>query len=120
MIASAIFLCLVTRVIDGDTFVCDNGIHVRLRAIDAPEMPGHCRSNRHCAPGDPFASKAALTRLVDRRTLRCVADGRTHNRVAAWCTIGSLWNRRDLSCAQYRAGYAIREAKYDRDRRLCR
>jgi micrococcal nuclease len=115
------FTCDVARILDGDTFVCASGVRVRLRAIDAPEMPGHCRRGRQCAPGDPYASKAALTRLAYRQTLTCIADGRTHDRVAAWCSVsGFLRIRRDLSCLQFRAGYAVREAKYDRDGRLCR
>jgi micrococcal nuclease len=30
--------CVVERVIDGDTFVCDSGIRVRLLQINAPEL----------------------------------------------------------------------------------
>jgi endonuclease YncB( thermonuclease family) len=30
--------CVVDRVIDGDTFVCDDGAHVRLLQINAPEL----------------------------------------------------------------------------------
>jgi len=33
--------CTVQRVIDGDTFVCDDGIHVRMLQINAPEI-GAC------------------------------------------------------------------------------
>ena len=29
--------CIVARVIDGDTFVCDDGAHIRLLQINAPE-----------------------------------------------------------------------------------
>jgi micrococcal nuclease len=110
------FECRPVEVNDGDTFRCSSGVKVRLRAIDAPEMPGHCRRGRQCAPGDPFASKRELTHRVAGRTLQCVADGRTHRRTAAWCSAAGV----DLSCAQFRGGYAIREAKFDRDRRLCR
>jgi endonuclease YncB( thermonuclease family) len=30
--------CVVDRVIDGDTFVCDSGLHVRMLQINAPEL----------------------------------------------------------------------------------
>ena len=30
--------CFVARVIDGDTFVCDDGAHIRLLQINAPEL----------------------------------------------------------------------------------
>jgi endonuclease YncB( thermonuclease family) len=30
--------CVVDRVIDGDTFVCDDGVHVRMLQINAPEL----------------------------------------------------------------------------------
>lgn len=110
------FECEVVRIADGDTFTCSSGVRVRLRAIDAPELPGHCRRGRQCAPGDPYASKRNLERLIAGRTLRCIADGRTYNRVAAWCSLNGV----DLSCSQYRGGWAIRETKWDRNRRLCR
>lgn len=110
------FECEVVRVSDGDTWLCSNGVKVRLRAVDAPELPGHCRKGRHCAPGDPFASKRALERLIAGRTVQCVADGRTWDRTAAWCSVDGV----DLSCAQFRGGWAIHELPYDRQGRLCR
>ena len=47
------------RVMDGDTLRCGRE-RVRLLGIDAPELPGHCRPGRDCAPGDPFAATASL------------------------------------------------------------
>jgi endonuclease YncB( thermonuclease family) len=111
-----IFLCIVASVSDGDTLRCTDGTRVRLAAIDSPELPGHCRRGRHCAPGDPYAARASLTKLAAGKTLRCERTGKSWNRVTAWCRAGSV----DLSCAQYRAGYAIRLPEYDRGRRLCR
>jgi micrococcal nuclease len=61
------------RAIDGDTFVAD-GIHYRLLDIDAPEMPGHCRPGRHCAPGDPYLSQHALQWLLNR-DVNCTSYG---------------------------------------------
>lgn len=58
------FVCERPAILDGDTIACTNGPRVRIARIDAPEMPGHCRAGRHCAPGDPFEAKAALVELV--------------------------------------------------------
>ena len=110
------FSCRVTHVSDGDTFRCGDRTRVRLAAIDAPEMPGSCRPGRSCAQGDAYASRAALRRLVAGRAVRCEPVGRTHGRIAAWCRTGGD----DLSCAMVRGGYAVRYARHDRARRLCR
>jgi micrococcal nuclease len=58
------FLCLAAVAIDGDTLRCRDRGNVRLAATDAPEMPGHCRRGRKCAPGDPVASKWALAGML--------------------------------------------------------
>jgi hypothetical protein len=50
--------------VDGDTLKCPEIGRVRLLGIDAPEMPGHCRKGRGCAPGDPQKSKAHLAKLI--------------------------------------------------------
>ena len=109
------FPCDVVRIADGDTFTCSSGVKVRLRAVDAPEM-GRCRKGRVCAPGNPRASKRNLSRMIAGKTLSCRADGRNYERITAWCRVGSV----DLSCAQYRGGYAVRLPEYDRRRQLCR
>ena len=111
-----LFSCAVQAVTDGDTFRCSNGVRVRLSAIDTPEMPGSCRAGRSCAPGDPHAARAALSRLISGKTVRCEPAGSTYNRVAAWCSVGGM----DLSCAMVRSGHAIRLPQYDRGGRLCR
>lgn len=110
------FSCIVQSVTDGDTFRCTSGTRVRLSAIDTPEMPGSCQKGRSCAPGDPYAARAALARLISGRTVRCEPVGTSYNRIAAWCSLGSI----DLSCAMVRSGHAIRLPKYDRAGRLCR
>ena len=110
------FACLVQHVTDGDTFRCANGTRVRLSSIDTPEMPGSCQKGRACAPGDPYAAKAALERLAGGRTVTCEPVGMSYNRVAAWCSVGGV----DLSCEMVRNGHAIRLPKYDKERRLCR
>ena len=111
-----VFSCTVQSVTDGDTFRCSNGTRVRLSSIDTPEMPGSCRPGRACAPGDPYAAKAALQRLIGGRTILCQPVGMSYNRVAAWCSVNGM----DLSCAMVRNGHAIRLPQHDMDRRLCR
>lgn len=114
-LAASPFTCVPVSVYDGDTFTCSSGIKVRLRAIDAPEMR-KCPRNRVCAPGDPKASRAALVSLVAGQRLSCRKEGRSWDRVTAWCSAGGA----DLSCSMYRGGYAIHDVEYDRQRRLCR
>ena len=107
------FTCTVRHVMDGDTFRCSDGRRVRLSSIDTPEMPGSCRPGRTCAPGDPYAAKAALQRLIGGRMVHCEPVGMSYNRVAAWCSVGG----QDLSCAMVRSGHAMRLPQYDRERR---
>jgi len=94
------------RVVDGDTLRCGRE-RIRLLGIDAPEMPGHCRPGRRCAPGDPFASKASLAvALTGRlRVERFGAD--RYGRTLALVT-GA---RGDLSCWQL----SRRQARYRPD-----
>jgi endonuclease YncB( thermonuclease family) len=110
------FSCSVRYVTDGDTFRCADGTRVRLSSIDTPEMPGSCRPGRSCAPGDPYAAKATLERLIGGQTVHCEPVGMSYNRIAAWCSVGGV----DLSCAMVRSGHAIRLSQYDRRGRLCR
>lgn len=110
------FSCSVRSVTDGDTFRCSNGVRVRLSSIDTAEMPGACRQGRACAPGNPYAARAALQRLIAGRTVQCEAVGTSYNRVAAWCSVNGI----DLSCAMVRNGHAVRLPQHDRGRRLCR
>ncbi len=79
-----LFLCLSAAAIDGDTLRCANiDPAVRLTGIDAPELPGHCRRGRDCAPVDPFIPRDVLTYLLgqldDKRVwcLQVDADPRT-------------------------------------------
>jgi endonuclease YncB( thermonuclease family) len=79
-------------------------------------MPGSCQRGRSCAPGNSYAARAALARLVAGRTVQCEPVGKSYNRIAAWCSVGG----QDLSCAMLRSGHAIRLTKFDREGRLCR
>ena len=84
-----------------------------ITAIDSPEMPGHCRTGRDCAPGDPKAAMVAdlvgplrITRLGKDRY------GRTEADVTA--------NGHSLSCLQLASGHARYWARYDRGGRIRR
>lgn len=103
--------CIAT---DGDTIRC-GAEAIRLSGIDAPEMPGHCRKGRICAPGDPVASKANLQALITKRRLsieRLGMDryGRTIAIVRA--------RRVNLSCAQLRGGFAVARPDWDKGKRV--
>lgn len=115
-----IFTCLAAIALDGDTLRCapDSAgveIRVRLAGIDAPELPGHCRRGRICAPGDPYAAREALQRIAAGKTLTCTATGKTWNRIAAWCEQGGA----PLSCAMLATGQVIRWESYWPKGRAC-
>ena len=110
-----IYACDVSRVVDGDTWVCAGGLRVRARAVDAPDY--RCARGRVCAPGDPAASHRNLERMISGKKLTCEHTGYDrYRRSVAWCSVGGV----DLSCAQYQAGMAVRVAAYDRKGILCR
>jgi endonuclease YncB( thermonuclease family) len=80
-------------------------------------MPGHCRRGRICAPGDPFASRDNLQRLVEGLPVSIVALNRDrYGRIVALPTIGRL----NLSCAQLQGGFAIYWRRYDAFKRLAK
>lgn len=94
--------------IDGDTLRCD-GQRIRLLGIDAPEMPGHCRKGRDCAPGDPYASTASLKALLRGKVdVQPVITDRYGRTVAVVRADGV-----NLSCAQLKAGAAVYVRKWD-------
>lgn len=96
-------------VVDGDTLRC-GAERVRLIGIDAPELPGHCRPGRHCAPGDGFESKRSLAHLVDGRPVRIERYGQDHyGRTLAVAWSGGI----NLACAQLRSGQAIYKPQWD-------
>lgn len=106
------FVCPAPHVVDGDTLKC-GATRVRLARVDAPELPGHCRRGRRCAPGDGQASKSALTRFIAGRTLRCAPvpyiDGaRTahdrYGRIVARCTVAGV----DVGGWMIANGWAVR------------
>lgn len=111
----AIFLCIAAQAVDGDTLRCRDVVRVRLARIDAPEMPGHCRAGRHCVPGDPYASRESLARLIADHEVSCtVVDASPdrggfqatdrYGRPVAWCRADG----RDLSQSQLEGGFAVK------------
>lgn len=94
--------------IDGDTLRCGEE-RVRLVGIDAPELPGHCRPGRNCAPGDPYASTSRLSQMV-RSSMSIRRYGEDHY----GRTIAALEGAEgDMSCAQIRSGQAIYKSQWD-------
>lgn len=125
MIALALFLAVSRPIptapivsgrcvaIDGDTLSCLAGgarVHLRLNAIDAPELPGHCRPGRRCAPGDPFVVKATLAKWVEGRTVRWVPLGLdVYGRTIAQPKAGN----RNLVCSLLRARLVVYKPRWD-------
>jgi endonuclease YncB( thermonuclease family) len=101
--------------IDGDTLRCGNE-RVRLLGIDAPELPGHCRKGRACAPGDPVKSKAHLAKLIRGGVTIAPITRDRYGRTVAQVYAGS----KNAACEQLRAGMAMYVAKWDNGRRLAR
>lgn len=101
---SLAFACASPHASDGDTLRCAVQGPVRLLAIDAPELPGHCRRGRVCTAGDPVASTANLARMLARGRTVCHPVGRDrYRRILARCATAGV----DLSCAQVAGGFAV-------------
>lgn len=106
MLATLVAMCLV---VDGDTLRCGKE-RIRLIGIDAPEMAGHCRKGRICAPGDPLRSKDSLAAAVRGRSLQINRMGT--DRYGR--TLGVVYaGGRNLSCHQLGSGNAIYKPKWD-------
>lgn len=110
---SASFACAHPVVIDGDTLKGCGPVHIRLARIDAPEMPGHCARNRHCATGSGPASKDALIRIIGSSPITChpvpasPRGGSVYDRwgrIVARCSV----NGRDIGEAMVAGGWAER------------
>ena len=105
---------LPCRAVDGDTIRCGQE-RIRLLAIDAPELPGHCRRGRTCAPGDPKASTTSLAAAMQRGPLTIYRVGRDrYGRTLATVRAGTT----DLSCWQLSRGQAIYRAAWDNGGRV--
>lgn len=101
----ATFDCLDPTHHDGDAIRCKGDRRsMRLAGIDAPEMPGACRTGRICVAGDPYASRDHLAALTRNRHVTCsILDEDQYGRLIVSCKAGTL----DLSCEQVRSGHAI-------------
>ncbi|ODU22744.1 MAG: hypothetical protein ABS87_00840 [Sphingomonas sp. SCN 67-18] len=115
MILLAAALACAPVATDGDSIRLCSGERVRLLGVDAPELGGCHPRGRHCAPGDPIASRDNLRRLIEGKALkieRIAKDryGRTIARVRV--------NGRDLSCAQLAGGFAIYRRDWDNGLRI--
>lgn len=94
--------------IDGDTVRCGQE-RIRLLAIDAPELPGHCRRYRRCVSGDPFAAKRSLQSRLHGPALIHRTGRDRYGRTLAWIKVAGI----DLSCHQLRTGYARYRSDWD-------
>ena len=114
LIMAALLTCDAPRVIDGDTLVCA-GEHVRLAAIDAPELHG-CHRHTPCITGDAQASKEVLESLT-RGAVVCQWSRRDrYQRPIGSCTSAG----QNLSCAMIARGAAIYVQRWDRKRSIKR
>lgn len=63
------FECTPMRAWDGDGPIwCEEGPHVRVSGIAAPEMDGTCKSGHPCVDVDPIEARDALVRLLGNPT----------------------------------------------------
>ena len=119
LLAWLMIVPLTCSVTDGDTLRCGRTAarteRVRLLGIDAPELPGHCRKGRVCAPGDPVAATESLRAALRRGpvTIRRFGTDR-YGRTLALVAAG----RTDLSCWQLRARHAIYKPRWDNGGRV--
>jgi micrococcal nuclease len=92
-------VCVVARIVDGDTLTCDDGVRIRLLLIDAPELSQ-----------GPWGATArdALTALAPRGTaLRLEFDVQLRDRYGR--TLAYLWldDGRMVNEELLRAGVAV-------------
>jgi len=109
-------VCQAPVAVDGDTIRCQGMGRVRLLAIDAPEMPGHCRNGRDCAPGDPFKSKAALAGSLIGHIQVSPTNSDPYGRTVAVVYANGF----NLSCKQLWGGFARYWPRYDHQQRIWR
>jgi endonuclease YncB( thermonuclease family) len=107
----ALLLCLSPVAVDGDTIHCAGAKPaLRVSGIDAPELPGHCRTGRVCAPGDPFKAKADMAALL--------ASGKVQYRILKHDLYGRLVvvvyvEGKNASCTMIASGDAIFKPTWD-------
>ena len=107
--------------IDGDTLRCrikGQQVSVRLLAIDTPELPGHCRKGRKCAPGDPWLAKRTLERAIRFKVVQVQPRG--WDRFGRMLATARVDPNGDLSCHQLRERVAIYVRHWDTGRAVAR
>lgn len=108
------FTCTVASITDGDTLRCTDGKRVRIAGINAREHDGTCNIGAPCPAASPHEATSALSALASGQVLRCKPNGRTYNRIAAFCrTSGGV----DLSCAMLHSGTVARWDRHWRGHR---
>jgi micrococcal nuclease len=107
---------IICAAVDGDTLRCPELGRVRLLGIDAPEMAGHCRKGRVCAPGNPEKSKAHLAKLIRSGVEIMPVTRDRYGRTVAQVYAGD----RNVACEQLRAEMAVYKPKWDNGGRLAR
>ncbi|MFN3946403.1 MAG: thermonuclease family protein [Allosphingosinicella sp.] len=118
------FTCTATRVHDGDgpIWCREHGndarpIKVRLAGIAARELDESCSDGHPCPAASGAAARQSLERLALGLALRCEQVGTSYGRIVAFCRTP---DGVDLSCAQIRAGVALRWVRHDPQGRLAR
>jgi len=116
MIFLAVALATACTVTDGDTIRCGDE-RIRLLAIDAPELPGHCARGRNCIEGDPFASSTSLQEAVRGKKLTVERAGTDrYGRTIAVIFADGV----NLSCHQLETGHAVYQRRYDTGKLVAR
>jgi len=92
----------VRRIFDGDTVELDDGVHVRLLGINAPEV-AH-RENKAQPLGD--AATRVLTRLIGDQRVRLGFDRQRHDHYGRLLARLFTPDGKDLDLAMVRAGMA--------------
>lgn len=98
-------------VVDGDTIEV-RGTRIRIGGIDAPESDQTCTR----ADGRPYRCGGAAASFLDDmlvgRTVTCVANGTSYDRVVAACEVGGV----DVGSSMVAAGWALDYARYSKGR----
>lgn len=99
------FTCTVASITDGDTLRCTDGTRVRIAGINAREHDGSCNIGAPCPAASAREAASALSALASGQELKCKANGRSYNRIAAFCR---TFRGVDLSCAMLDSGTVAR------------
>ena len=98
------------QIIDGDSLRI-NGVEIRLRGIDAPELMQTCRLSGQNMPCGRTA-KNALQRLANTGLVTCIGDERDrYGRILAVCRVRGI----DMNAVMVRDGHAVAFGDYVRE-----